>query len=242
LVRLLVTRPQDDAERTAAALRARGHSVMLAPLLRIEPLAADFGPGPFAAILTTSANAARAIAKHPRLAELGSVPVYTVGRHSAEVASVMGFALAHSAEGDAHDLIRLVARELAGAAAPLLYLAGEDRSVDLTAELARHGLAVRIAVVYRAAAAERFPPEAQQGIAAREIDGVLHYSRRSARAFLRCAEAAGLRGRALALTHFCLSAQVAAPLAEAGAVAIRVASQPDEGALLELIAPTGAAL
>jgi uroporphyrinogen-III synthase len=242
LVRLLVTRPQDDAQRTAAELRARGHSVMLAPLLHIEPLAADFGPGSFAAVLTTSASAARAIAKHPRRAELWSVPLYTVGRHSAEAARVTGFTVAHSAEGDAHDLIRLVTRDLDGVTAPLLYLAGVDRSIDLAAELARHGLTVRTAVVYRAAAAERFPPEAEQGIAAQDIDGVLHYSRRSAQAFLRCAQAAGLPGRALALTHFCLSAQVAAPLAEAGAVAIRVAPQPDEETLLELIARTGAAL
>jgi len=31
-MRLLVTRPQDDGERTAARLRARGHHVTLAPL------------------------------------------------------------------------------------------------------------------------------------------------------------------------------------------------------------------
>jgi uroporphyrinogen-III synthase len=31
----LVTRPQPEAERTAARLRARGHEVLLLPLLRI---------------------------------------------------------------------------------------------------------------------------------------------------------------------------------------------------------------
>ena len=234
-MRLLVTRPQEDGERTAQVLRARGHSVTLAPLLQIEPLAAEFGPGPFAAVLTTSANAARAVAGHARLAELRSVPLYTVGRRSAEAARAVGFAIAHSADGDAHDLIRIVARELAGAALPLLYLAGADRSVDLTAELGRHGLAARTAVVYRAAATERLPPEAEQGIAAGEIDGVLHYSRRSADAFLRCAGAAGLRERALALTHFCLSAQVAAPLAQAGGADIRIGTRPEEVALLDLV-------
>jgi uroporphyrinogen-III synthase len=241
-VRLLVTRPQEDGERTAQVLRARGHSVTLAPLLRIEPLAADFGPGPFAAVLTTSANAARAVAGHAQFAELLSVPLYTVGRHSAEAARTVGFGAVHSAEGDADDLIRIVARELTGAAQTLLYLAGEDRRVDLAEALAQHGLTVRTAIVYRAAAAERLPREAEQAIAAAELDGVLHYSRRSADIFLRCADATGLRERVLMIPHFCLSTQVAAPLADAGAVAIRVALQPDEEALLELIAPTGAAL
>jgi uroporphyrinogen-III synthase len=100
---------------------------------------------------------------------------------------------------------------------------------------ARHGLTVRTVVVYRAAAAERLPPAAERAIAAGELDGVLHYSSRSAAAFVLCAGTAGLRERALRLTHFCLSAQVAAPLAEAGAATIRLARQPEETALFELV-------
>jgi uroporphyrinogen-III synthase len=146
-----------------------------------------------------------------------------------------GFARVHYADGDAHDLIAIVAKKQAETGAPLLYLAGEDRSVDLAAELGRRGLTVQTAVVYRAAAAERLPREAEQAIATGDLDGVLHYSHRSAAAFLRCADAADLRERALALTHFCLSAQAAAPLAEAGAADHRVAQRPDEEALLELV-------
>ena len=64
-MRLLVTRPEPDNERTAAELRARGHEVMLAPMLRVEPVIdADLGTGPWAAVLITSANGARAIAPH----------------------------------------------------------------------------------------------------------------------------------------------------------------------------------
>ena len=38
-MRLLVTRPEPDNARTAAALRAKGHEVVLAPLLHIEAVA-----------------------------------------------------------------------------------------------------------------------------------------------------------------------------------------------------------
>ena len=66
-VRLLVTRPRPEAERTAAILRAHGHDVVIAPLLRIEAVTdAEIGAGPWAAILVTSANAAPAIAAHRR--------------------------------------------------------------------------------------------------------------------------------------------------------------------------------
>jgi len=235
-VRLLVTRPQEDGERTAATLRERGHAVLVAPLLRIESLAtADLGPGPFAAVLTTSVNAARAVTQHARIGELRRLPLYTVGQRSAEAAGAAGFAAVHSADGDVHNLVAVVARRLAGTAAPLLYLAGEDRTADLTEELGRHGLSVHTAVIYRAAAAERLPAATARAIAAGDLDGVLHYSRRSAAAFVHCSSAARLSEQSLRLTHHCLSAQVAAPLIDAGAATIRLAARPDEEALLELV-------
>ena len=40
-MRVVVTRPQADGERTAAALRARGHEVLVAPLMKVEAVAAD---------------------------------------------------------------------------------------------------------------------------------------------------------------------------------------------------------
>ena len=67
------------------------------------------------------------------------------------------------------------------------------------------------------------------------LDGVMHFSRRTAEAYLDCAGAGGQREPALAPVHFCISAQVAAPLAAAGAPDIRIAARPDEAALLALV-------
>ena len=39
-MRILVTRPEPDNARTAAALQARGHTPLLAPLLRVVPVGA----------------------------------------------------------------------------------------------------------------------------------------------------------------------------------------------------------
>ena len=60
------------------------------------------------------------------------------------------------------------------------------------------------------------------------LDGVLHFSRRSAQAYIDCASRVGSLERALAPMHFCLSRQVAQPLSAAGAAAIRLAPRPDE--------------
>jgi len=61
---------------------------------------------------------------------------------------------------------------------------------------------------------------------------VLHYSRRSARAFIEAVRAAGVEISALALPQCCISASVATVLRDAGAGRVIVASSPDEGALL----------
>jgi uroporphyrinogen-III synthase len=234
-VRLLVTRPEPDAERTAAALRARGHVVVVAPLLRIEPAAgAEIGNGPWAAILITSTHAAPAIARHERFAELRTLPVFTVGERSAQAMRATGFADVSSAGGDVGDLARLVAERMKPGTVPL-YLAGADRSGDLAGALSARGFVVRTAVIYRAVPADAFPPAVAKALAG-GIDGVLHFSRRSAEAYVRATRGAGLYENALKKpAHFCLSAQVAEPLAQAGAVDLRVTPEPTEAALIALI-------
>jgi uroporphyrinogen-III synthase len=229
-VRLLVTRPEPDAARTGAALAARGHAVLQAPLLRVEAIDGAIPDAAYGAVVMTSANAARAIASHPRRAALTALPAFAVGRRSAAAARAAGFADVRSAGGDKADLAALLRAHCARSRGPLLYLAGEDRAGEL--DLAGSGVEVVTAVVYRAVAVERFRDEVVAALGAGEVDGVLHFSRRSAQAYLACAGRAGLADRALAPLHFCLSAAVAEPLALAGAAAIRIAARPDEAALL----------
>ena len=233
-MRLLVTRPEPDNERTAAALRACGHDVMLAPMLHIAFLAdADFGTPPWAGLLLASANGARALAQHVRRSELLALPVLAVGQGSAEAARDAGFADVTSANGDADDLARLARERFAGVREPLLYPAGQDRSRDLAGALAPHGIEVRTVVGYRAAQAEGFPPAVADALVQGRIDGVLHFSRRSVEAFLACSR--NMLLQALAPVHFCLSERAAEPLRAAGAAQIRVAMHPDEASLLALL-------
>jgi uroporphyrinogen-III synthase len=235
---LLVTRPAAECGRTADALRARGHAVSLAPVLRVETIAdAAFGPGPYAAVIMTSANAARVIAGHPRRAGLLALPVFTVGQHTAEAVRAAGFASVSSADGGAPELVRLIASKLSGlgpAAIRLVYFAGQERATDLAAALAPHGIEVETVVVYRTVASPDLAQELRAALG-NGLDGVLHYSRRSAQTFLVGAGSAGLLDAAVALTHYCLSSEVAAPLRAAGAGAVKVAARPDEAALIGLL-------
>jgi uroporphyrinogen-III synthase len=230
-MRVVVTRPQADGERTASVLRAHGHEVLVAPLMKIETVAADLSGG-WTGVIVTSANAPAAIAGNAARDNLIKLPLFAVGRRSADAARKAGFADVTSAGGDVRDLVRMLVALGADAKAPLLYLAGEDRAADLVAELTARGIAAEMRIVYRAVTAP-FPPVLIEALKAGEVDAVLHFSRRSADNYIAGAKQAGIAGPALAVRHLCLSAQVAKPLA--GAWRIAVAPQPEEPALIELL-------
>jgi uroporphyrinogen-III synthase len=106
----------------------------------------------------------------------------------------------------------------------------------LLGDLSVRGIAAEMVVIYRAAAAP-FSHVLIEALKAGEVDAVLHFSKRSAESYLAGARTAGIAERALAVGHYCLSAQIAAPLAAAGAARVGIAKKPDEAGLIELLAP-----
>ncbi|MBW7965653.1 uroporphyrinogen-III synthase [Bradyrhizobium sp. BR 10261] len=242
---ILVTRPHPDNAATAENLRARGHVVLLAPVLKFEPVAFhDESEAGYGAIIVTSANAIRAVApqlQDPGLKNLGLVelPLFAVGEHTASVAREFGFTNVIVAGGDAASLrdrvMRAVRDKRVGKKSTLLYLAGADLSRDLGGELGAEGFSVITQTTYRMAPVKILPREVCKGFAAHGIEAVLHYSRRSARAFLDAARDEGVEISALAVPQCCLSETVASVLRDAGASQVLVAATPDENALFDAL-------
>lgn len=233
---ILVTRPLPDGETTAAALRAKGFKVLLAPMLRFEPVAFhDDGDMRYGAVVVTSANALRAIEAKVKDSPLLELPLFAVGERTADAARRCGFANVISAAGDAAGLRdRILASVKAKAlkkTSPLLYLAGADLAHDLPGELGERGFTVVTQTTYRMAPAPDLPEQTRHAFAADEVEAVLHYSRRSARAFVDAVRAGGVEVSALALPQYCLSAGIATVVRDAGAVRVVVAASPDEAAL-----------
>ncbi len=237
---ILVTRPHPDNEATAENLRARGHLVLLAPVLKFEPVAFhDESEAGYSAVIVTSANAIRAVA--PLLPDLGllQLPLFAVGEHTAAAARDAGFTEVIVAGGDAASLrdkvVQSARDKIVKKKTTLLYLAGADLSRDLGSELGAEGFSVVTQTTYRMAPVTILPRDVCEGFAAHGIEAVLHYSRRSARAFLDAARDEGVEISALAIPQCCLSETVAAVLRDAGASQVLVAATPDENALFDAL-------
>ncbi|GJD36484.1 uroporphyrinogen-III synthase [Methylobacterium aerolatum] len=229
-MRVWVARPEPGATRTGAALAGRGHAPLLAPVLAIRPRAEPPPAGPFDGILLTSAQAAPAVA-----ADLRGVPVFAVGARTAGAARDAGLGPVIEGPGDAAGLAALVAARLP-TGARLLHVAGEDRKAEPAASLGQAGFALVTHVAYGARALPHLPREAGDALGRGALDAALHFSRRSAATALALSDAAGHGGAFRALEHYCLSADIAEALEQAGIRVHFVAAQPRETALLDGLA------
>lgn len=234
---ILVTRSDSDNEATVRALAARGHAALLAPMLRFEAVAfQDDGETAYDGVILTSANAVRALDGHPAHDRFARLPAFAVGQHTAEAARAAGFKTVTSAKGNATSLrdllLACVASRKLKKSATLCHLAGADLAHDFAADPALRSFTVMKHVAYRMMPVAEFPPAVSEAFRAGTIAAVLHYSRRSARAFLDAARAAGVEVTALALPQCCISDAVAGVLREAGATQVAAARTPDEPALL----------
>jgi uroporphyrinogen-III synthase len=237
---ILVTRPQPDNETTAAALRARRFDVLLAPVLRFEAVAFQDDPeAQYSAVIVSSANALRALDGQLAGSRLLKLPLFAVGERTAEAARNAGFRDVAVADGNAEALRDLISggarHKTQKKAGTLLYLAGADLAGDLPGELSGRGLSVVTQTTYRMVPVLKLPQAVIDAFTANAVEAVLHYSRRSARAFLDAARSAGVEISALAIPQCCISEGVASIIRDVGAPQVMVARTPDENGLFEAL-------
>jgi uroporphyrinogen-III synthase len=232
-VKILVTRPEPEAQATVDRLAGRGFEAIAAPVLRIRPVPDAPIPLDCAALLVTSANAVRALEGRPETGRLLAKPVFAVGDRTAEVARGAGFSDVRSAAGDVGDLERMIVSAVGPNAGRLVHLSGRETAGDLQGRLAAAGFDAERIVVYEAVAAPDLPADAVRLLKEGEVKAVLLYSPRSASLFGRLAAAAGAPVAAAAAVV--LSDKVAEAARAAGFARIAVAARPDEGALFDAL-------
>lgn len=237
-MRILVTRPSPDGERTAEALTAMGHDALLAPMLEVRfetDVPIDLTGA--AALAFTSRNGVRAARAHAAFDVLSKLKAYCVGGGTADEAESAGFQSVICADGDLEALARSIVA--AGETGPVLHLRGRHAAGDLSGDLEREDIESRAAILYRSEPVTALPRTAETVLSKGQIDAILFYSPRTAKTFVSILKDDALIS-ARTTPCLCLSDAIAQPLRDAGFERVKVAVTPDAASLMRLVADESA--
>lgn len=234
---VLVTRPWADAEPLARKLQAIGVRPVIEPVLSIEPVVAvPFVVTAETVFAVTSANGARALARHLGDDAGRAAAVFAVGDGTADCLRALGFARVTSASGDVDALFALMAGALDRATARIVHVSGADAAGDLVGRLGRAGFRADRHVLYRAVPAARFSEAARRLFAEKALAVILLFSPRTGAGFVRLVNRDELGPACRSIMAVCLSPRVAAAVDVLPWRGIVVAAQPTQDALIDEVA------
>lgn len=232
-MRLLVTRPQPAAARTALKLEALGHAAAILPLMQARHFPAALQAAlarHHDALAVTSAEAIRALAAlGPALEPHRATPLLAVGEATARAAADLGFTDIRVGPGTGEAL----AAQIPPGTGTLLYLAGSPRADGFERTLAERQVEHVTVECYRMAPISHGPDMLRDLVRSGPFDAVLLYSRETARRFVALLHESGLAVPTFAARYLCLSATVKDALPSDAKA--DVATTPDEKSLFELI-------
>ncbi len=193
---ILSVRSEPDCDLDVAALARRGVPALAAPLLAPRLIGPDTRPHPagYSGVVFTSRNAVTGLvaalggaAENVGQGGWSQLPVFAVGRATARVARMAGFAAPQVGYGGGAGLVPLICAHIPANAPPLLWPAARDRGFDMVAALAPDR-AVEDVSVYAMEQTPRLRDDALDALAYGKILAVKLMSARSAMLF--CAQLA----------------------------------------------------
>lgn len=234
MLRVLVTRPEPGASRTARQLRETGLQPILLPLTETAalPVATGLVPKDAVAVAITSANAVRH-APEEVITALAALPCHAVGKKTAQAARKAGFLSVSEGPGNAEGLADRLAAGLSGKT--LVYLCGRVRFPAFEEELKAAGVQVHAVETYDTLQMGYSDETIIERLSGRPADAVLLYSVKAAAAMQVLARRPALQRLFEKTWVFALSTRIAAVLDDTASERIRIAAQPDEEALLALL-------
>jgi uroporphyrinogen-III synthase len=234
-LRVLVTRPRDDAVAFAARLNDLGHETLIEPMVELEALLENRAPLDLKgvqALIFTSANGVRVFAERTPRRDL---PAFAVGDATAAAARGAGFEKVASAAGDVSDLAALVCRRLSPTGGLLFHPAASRQAGDLKGKLEAVGFELRRAVLYRAVPRQALGKALKEALTQGEIDAATFFSPRTAGSFARLVSKAGLSEALRGVRAICLSQAVADKITYLPWDGVKVAERPTQESLLAIL-------
>lgn len=235
-MRLLVTRPEEDADALAAELRKLGHEPVIAPVLAYAPRECDWSQLQDASgLIVTSRNALRALVRSDvTLAGLFHLPLFAVGEATGDYARQLGFRDVRCAEGTGQSLFHLI-REVWREERRLVHLGGEHLAFPLSDRLQEEGFDVTRLVCYEMRPRGSFDEMVEHALREGLLDGAILASPRTASIFIDLCERHGLLDAAERIIYFTMSEAISERISERISAPILTAARPDMASLLALL-------
>ena len=202
---ILVTRPMEEATPTAEKLEALGHRVVIAPMLRVEPVSFEI-PDENRSIIITSKNGARM-----GLVNIGNKdrPIFAVGEKTADEARKLGFSNITVGPGTARQMVPMLLECGLSEKRKYTYLCGNTVSYNISDVLQSEGLDAVNTVTYQTRPVRGVSVAVQEALDAGEVDTALFYSPRTATIFEEVVAEYGRSDWLRGLDALCLSTRVA---------------------------------
>jgi uroporphyrinogen-III synthase len=245
-MKILLTRPRDYAEISAARLSDAGLEAVILPLMRYLLVEEDAIPERrFDAVIFTSAAAPDMLSGRSDFsieANTVSGRAYCVGAATAAAAVAAGFEAVVPDRADAGGLISALDADIASVTLParpvLLHASGRHISRDLASSLP--GVELVRTVIYEAVPVDPGHDKLAAAIEAAANGGVFLYSARSAAQIAFLCEKYGLVKELCGLTMVGISEKVAQTMPKWPDARIVVADRPDEASMIAALrAATG---
>lgn len=211
-MRVLVTRAEPAASRTAEYLQENSHEAVCFPLFELRDTGMEIPPETPDGYIFTSANACEILKLRGWTPPSPETPAFCVGRRTAEAANALGFVSVFHAEGGGETLAPLIAQHYPTASVTLLYFTTHDRSYDMVGALAKDGITVKHAEIYQVAERHLEPGSLMKVIEKNMPHAIFTYSRRSSHVLARQIMLEKLEERLNSMTLVAISENAASPL------------------------------
>lgn len=230
---IVILRGADECGEIAAAIHDRGFQPMAQEVLIVENLNPSFPEiGEDTPLVFTSANAVRLFASKQKIRKM---PVYTVGRNTADEARLLGFQTIECAFGTGAELVDLLTAPGRIHAKPPLYIRAETVSQDLKTLCAAKGLTINEAVAYRTTSVENLSIDLLRKADSRQIAAIMFFSARGAQVFADLIQQYDRTLRMKPIKALCIGEGMIHSLSVLPFSDVKVASTPDRHGMIKLL-------
>tara|TARA_Y100001935_G_scaffold20268_1_gene14843 strand:- start:79 stop:777 length:699 start_codon:yes stop_codon:yes gene_type:complete len=179
---ILLTRPLEDSSEMILRFKSLGHQISHLPLLKITKVNYDKNFFlDFKGIIFTSANAVKFL-DVKKLDK--NNPCFCVGNATEKKARSVGFQNVIAAEGNAQNLKELILQNFQQKDGKIIYVSGENISVDLEQDLLKEGYNISRVINYRSTPNDEISEDFIGNLKMNMPDIVYVYSQNSALSFL----------------------------------------------------------